>query len=89
MCGVSNKVWASGTGQVAHTVVGVELAMVVNPALAPCADGGYSQHAVEDHLAPVLEERLVVRGIVARALDLSTTTPLASDLEKNATHLIS
>ena len=63
--------------------------MVVNPALAPCADGGDSQHAVEDHLAPVLEERLVVRGIVARALDLSATTPLASGLEKNATHLIS
>ena len=63
--------------------------MVVNPALAPCADGGYSQHAVENHLAPVLEERLVVRGIVARALDLSATIPLASDLEKNATHLIS
>ena len=61
-------------------VVGDELAMVVNPALAPCADGGDSQHAVEDHLAPVLEERLVVRGIVARALDLSATIPLASDL---------
>ena len=71
------------------TVVGVELAMVVNPALAPCADGGYSQHAVEDHLAPVLEERLVVRGIIARALDLSATIPLASDLGENATHLIS
>ena len=39
--------------RVAYTVVGIELAVVVNPALAPCADGGDSQHAVEDHLAPV------------------------------------